>query len=107
MHSKCTIFQISQIFRGDPSQERIKMQFLTTLINFTIVFHNTRVILQKSPNSQYILSETHFFHKFSVVKMCIYYLKMHSDCTILMQIPPPIPVGDPRPQSGRGGDWMA
>ena len=44
MRSEYTIliFNFSKISGETPSEEGIKMEFKTTFINFTIVFHNTK-----------------------------------------------------------------
>ena len=59
---------------------------------------------RKNMNSLYVNLERRIFsYKFSVQKTCIDYLKMHSECTILMQFLKKIPGEAPRtPTCGRG-----
>ena len=56
-------------------------------------------------NSLYVnLVRRIFSYKFSVQETCIDYLKMHSECTILMQFLKKISGGGPGPPPAGGGD---
>ena len=63
-----------------------------------------KVSLLRFSRSQAIVLSSIISYKFSVLKTCIDYLKMHSECTILMQIVQNFPWETPGPPPAGGGD---
>ena len=85
-----------------------KFWVVEMLINMCSEMHHFDVNFSKfwrqNMNSLYVnLVRRIFSYKFSVQKTCIDYLKMHSECTILMQFLKKFPGEAPRtPTCGRG-----